>query len=207
MKTGHEYLLEWFPNYDYHNLAKGVDSARLDYRRLDNLVGYQQRCFAVYWALKGAEKGGIGIDIGCGEVIHPFCFGVDKYCGDSHPDYPSSHKANYRPHMVLRGDKPLPFESDTFAFLISHHSLEHMVDASWTLREWVRIVKPNGILAIVMPDRTFGEPDDADHKRVFTAEEFETEVLDSLVSEGLVEIVELDTLRNKFSFNVVLRKK
>lgn len=204
--VGFDYLLEFFPNYDYHKLAEGLDPARLDYRRSDNLAGHQQRCFCVYWAIKCGQKGQIGVDVGCGELIHPFCLGVDKYFGDSHPCYPSQTKANYHPHIVLQCDKPMPFTDSSFEFLISHHSLEHMQDCEWTLREWIRIVKSGGILAIVMPDKTYGEPMDKDHKRVYSSKEFKEEVVDVLVGEKLVEVLEYDTFNNFFSFNVVLKK-
>lgn len=199
-KPSYEYLLEWFPLYDYHRCR---EPERLEYTRTDNITGHQQRCFAVYWALKCAEKGGVGIDMGCGQAISPFCIGVDKYSGDDHPDYGGA----YHPHLELRADKPLPFTDGCFDFLISHHSLEHMNDAEWTLREWIRIVKPNGILAIVMPDGKYpGTDNDKDHKRVYTAEEFKEEVLDSLVGESLVKVIEYDTFDNCFSFNCVLKK-
>lgn len=203
-----EYILEFFPDYDYHKLKEGLDTARLDYGRVDNLVGHQQRAFIVYWALKGASQGGIGVDMGCGEIIHPFCLGIDKYAGDSHPDYPSPTKANYHPHMVWRADKPLPFTDGCFDFLVSHHSLEHMQDVEWTLREWIRIVKKDGILAIVMPDAKFGgADDDKSHKASFTSEQFKAEILDPLVEEKLIEIVEWNTFNNNFSMNVVLKKR
>lgn len=200
----YDYLLAFFPGYDYH---KCLQPERLDYRRPDNLTGHQQRCFCVYWCLKCADKGGIGVDMGCGEIIHPFCFGVDKYCGDSHPDYPSPVKANYHPHLVARADKPLPFTDNCFDWLVSHHSLEHMIDTAWTLREWVRIVKHGGLLALVLPDAKYGIASDKDHQVDYAAETFKTEVLDPFVEEGLVTIEEFDNLQNFFSFNVVLRKK
>jgi len=202
---GFKYLLQFFPGYDYHKLADGVDPVRLDYRRPDNLAGHQQRCFTVYWALEGGAHGGIGIDVGCGELIHPHCLGIDKYQGDAHPDYPSPTKANYHPHLVLRADKPLPFTDSCFDFLISHHSLEHMFDTEWTLREWIRIVKPGGVLAIVMPDGAYGDTMDKDHKVEWIARGFKEDVLAEVAD--LVEVVEFDTFDNHFSFNVVLRKK
>ena len=101
----------------------------------------------------------------------------------------------------------MPFTDNCFAFVISHHSLEHMNDVDWTLREWVRIVKPDGILAIVMPDAAYTTPMDKDHKRVFTAKEFKEEILDPMVEEGLISIYEYDTFNNSFSFNAVLVKK
>lgn len=199
LKTSFEYLLEWFPDYDYH---KCVDPVRLDYGRSDNLVGHQQRAFVIFWCLEGAKNGGIGIDMGCGSVVDPFCLGVDKYGRGERDEYGGECK----PHMVLRADKPLPFEDNSFDFLVANHALEHMQDTVWTVREWVRIVKPNGILAFVLPDAKYGGADkDADHKAEYTTEQFKKEVLSEV--EKLVDVVEFDTFKNNFSFNVVLRKK
>jgi len=39
-----------------------------------------------------------------------------------------------------------------FDFLHSSHCLEHMVDVSLALENWVRVVKPNGFLIITVPD-------------------------------------------------------
>lgn len=202
MKTGHEYLLAYFPNYDYHTVGKGIDPIRLDYRRADNIVGYQQRSFIVYWCLKGSENGEIGVDMGCGSVVDPYCFGVDKFGRGEKNCY----EGECKPHLKSRADKPLPFETGSFAFLVSYHSLEHMMDVPWTLKEWIRIVKSKGYLAIIMPDEKFeGVKSDPDHKVSYSAESFKEEVLSQI--EDLVEIVEFDTFKNNFSFNVVLRKK
>lgn len=206
VKLPYENLLKWFPNYDYHKVRDGVDKLLLDFRTPNNIVGHMQRAFIVYWCLKGAEKGGIGIDVGCGQAISPFCIGVDKYSGPDHPDY----GGGYHPHLMARCDRPLPFEDDCFDFLVSMHSLEHMEDTLWTLEEWIRMVKPRGVLAIVMPDAKYTpkmgeEGADKSHKVDWTAEDFKEQVLDKLSDK--VEVVEFDTFLNNFSFNVVLKKR
>ena len=40
----------------------------------------------------------------------------------------------------------------TYDFVYSSHCLEHMPDVQLALRNWVRIIKPGGILYIVVPD-------------------------------------------------------
>ena len=53
----------------------------------------------------------------------------------------------------------LPFALDSFDYVFSSHVLEHMPNTIGTLREWLRILKPGGILALRLPhgERTFDE--------------------------------------------------
>jgi len=51
--------------------------------------------------------------------------------------------------------------NNTYDFLLSSHSLEHTANPIKAIREWKRVVKPNGAMVIILPDyrRTF------DHRR------------------------------------------
>jgi SAM-dependent methyltransferase len=57
--------------------------------------------------------------------------------------------------------RSLPFESRSFASVLSVHSLEHVPDPELVLAEVVRILKPGGRAVFVTPNRlTFGRPDE-----------------------------------------------
>lgn len=82
------------------------------------------------------------------------------------------------------------------------------------LREqWVRVLRQprgsenGGLLVLCLPDWYYVNTwvADADHKHAWTADDFKTRVLDKLLD--LVEVMEYDTLKNKFSFNVVARRR
>jgi SAM-dependent methyltransferase len=47
--------------------------------------------------------------------------------------------------------------NSTYDFVLSSHSLEHIANPIRALREWARVVKPRGVLIVVLPDyrRTF----------------------------------------------------
>ena len=45
----------------------------------------------------------------------------------------------------------LTFENNSVDRLIASHVLEHLADPHLVLREWYRVVKPNGIMTIVLP--------------------------------------------------------
>lgn len=67
--------------------------------------------------------------------------------------------------------KGLPFENDTIDDIICVHVLEHVQDLEFIMREFHRILKPNGLLKIWVPHcfspGAFG---DSTHVRFFTFE-------------------------------------
>lgn len=185
------YLREYVPGMDYHKMTT-------DYRNPNNSVGHQQRAVVIYWAIKEHERtGGIGLELGCGQAISPFCIGTDYYSGSSHPVY----GGGYYPHVRCMGEV-LPFKDGVFDFIVSHHSLEHMKDTEKTIREWLRVLKAEGKIVIVMPDKRYGPFGDPSHVSECTPDEFRN-VLERIET---IRIIELDTLKNHFSFNAVIKK-
>ena len=190
-KTKWDYLKEYVPELDYHKVHS-------DYRSPGNVVGHIQRAMVIYWAIKEHERtGGIGLEPGCGQAISPFCIGTDYYAGGSHPVY----GGGYYPHVRCMGEV-LPFKNEIFDFIVSHHSLEHMRDTDKTLREWLRVLKLSGKIAIVMPDKRCPYHKDPSHVSECTPQEF-LAVLQRLEN---IQIIEFNSLKNHFSFNAVIEK-
>lgn len=73
--------------------------------------------------------------------------------------------------------------------------------------EWIRVLRPGGVLAMVVPDRAFSDvlAVDGDHRHAWDHSDFDARILRHLLD--LVEIEEWNTFQNKFSFNVVLRRR
>ena len=46
---------------------------------------------------------------------------------------------------------PLPWETDTFDLVIASHIWEHLHDSHGTLNEWLRVLKPGGLLLLGVP--------------------------------------------------------
>jgi SAM-dependent methyltransferase len=55
-------------------------------------------------------------------------------------------------------------ENDTYDFVFSSHSLEHIANPLKAIREWLRIVKPGGHIVIVVPEKSHC----FDHKRSYS---------------------------------------
>jgi ubiquinone/menaquinone biosynthesis C-methylase UbiE len=56
-----------------------------------------------------------------------------------------------RAHLISADMTHLPFANKTVEVLWASHSLEHTDDPITVLREWRRVLRPGGILAIVVP--------------------------------------------------------
>lgn len=98
---------------------------------------------------------GRGLDIGYGgDLLTPNCTGWDIEHGDA---------------QRLAG-----LRDDSFDFVYSSHTLEHMVDPISALRNWWRVVKPGGYLILYIPHRDLYEKRETlpsrwngDHKHFF----------------------------------------
>ncbi len=71
----------------------------------------------------------------------------------------------------------LPFSSNSKDYVYASHTLEHIVDCESAIEEWLRVVKPDGYVIIVVPHRDLYEKNfylpshwNSDHKRFYTSE-------------------------------------
>lgn len=107
---------------------------------------------------------GEGIDIGCGEdnlgrLGHVFR-GIRSVRGWDMPDGDAQYLAT--------------ISDNTFDFATSSHCLEHMVQPTEALTNWIRVVKPGGYIVITIPDEEMYEQEfwpsrfNDDHKWSFT---------------------------------------
>ncbi len=79
--------------------------------------------------------------------------------------------------QVLRADAArLPFPDESFDRLVSHHLVEHLEDLSGALKEWRRVLRRGGLMAICTPNRLYPSPrifEDPGHVRVYERKELE----------------------------------
>ncbi|MEH6626483.1 MAG: class I SAM-dependent methyltransferase [Motiliproteus sp.] len=64
-------------------------------------------------------------------------------------DIPEQHKA--RVEIAKEDATALSYKDDSVDRLIACHVLEHLSDPHQVLREWVRVLRPGGVLSIVLP--------------------------------------------------------
>jgi len=196
LATGEIYkiVLKYFPGFNYNCCA---EPERLDYRRSDNVTGYQQRAFLIYWATEWCgKKNENGIEFGSGGIFEPYVINTDIRPGS---------------HMLLNcesRDDLKQFEDNKFNLIVSSHVIEHLsCDIEQLFRkEWLRILKPGGIIAGILPDSRYGDvmSYDPEHKQCWTAHEFRA-LLEKM--GDVLELMEIDTLNNNFSFNFVVKKR
>lgn len=112
---------------------------------------------------------------------------------------------------ILADGRWLPFLDNSISYIINSHTLEHIPNTFNVLTEWIRVLKPNGFIAITMPDKNLFLHDNANPKHKWydlapaemTADELK-QILDKLEN---VEILIFNTNQNNFDINVLLRKK
>ncbi len=73
--------------------------------------------------------------------------------------------------IQIAQDGTLPFCDNAFDAIIAQHVIEHLRDWDAALKEWYRLLKPNGRLALATPNARYPDPAhfaDADHSHIFT---------------------------------------
>jgi predicted SAM-dependent methyltransferase len=145
---------------------------------------------------------GCGVDIGAG--------GRSIFADDVRVDCDEERE----PNIVARGDD-LPFEDGKFDYLYSIHSFEHFEDQEKTMREWIRVIRKGGIIAIVHPDldytgkqKPFAENMDKDPYNFHTFERNHSQFLDYLKANNYfgLKLIATGAACQNWSFFVVLKK-
>ena len=103
---------------------------------------------------------GKGLEIG-GAALNPF--GLDTLNVDFTKEITKFKQEEIKrcgtclPVDIEAPGDAVPVASGSFDFVVSSHVLEHFIDPIKTLREWYRIVKPGGVIFMILPhkERTF----------------------------------------------------
>jgi predicted SAM-dependent methyltransferase len=143
---------------------------------------------------------GNGIDLGCGR---------DKICSEAiGMDMTNPYTKVGDDSIQLKGDaKDLYWFNDgVLDYIYSSHLLEDFDNTEEVMKEWVRVIKPGGLLILNLPDeQTFrahckktGQPGNASHKHEFFNKEF--------VKECATNLGNLEIIVHTYSFHIVFKK-
>ena len=205
----HVDVRECFRDFDYRSPVGDRDII-CDMRDPANKVGFQQWAFTCWWAIETCGPMDLGLNFGCRKGITPYCVSVDLYGnGKPHPFYEG---VTCFGDVIWDAAKVGIFPEGGVPFINSCHSLEHMpvdgdVGTVALLGQWARLLRPGGVMALVIPDNDHFDvmACDKDHRHAWGAKDFRGRVLDPLLSAGGLTLDEYDTFQNHHSFNVVLR--
>ncbi|VAX24832.1 hypothetical protein MNBD_NITROSPINAE04-2504 [hydrothermal vent metagenome] len=114
---------------------------------------------------------GEGIDVGCGaRKIHPDAIGVDLTAGGDAAGKGGEKGRVSVADVQASGDNLPMFTDGQLDYVIARHNLEHYIDPLKTLEEWTRVLKPGGVIGLVLPDDEAFDTINADetHTHVFT---------------------------------------
>lgn len=85
----------------------------------------------------------------------------------------------------ISADNQLPFASASFDAILGQHVVEHIDDTFAALREWHRLLRPNGRLVLATPNANYPDPahfSDASHTHILTP----SELRDALATTGFI---------------------
>ena len=137
---------KWLKNYDTANYEGGISAWVLN--RTHGLIERPFTSTAFFSQV---------LEVGAGTLAHlkSVRHGFDRYIASDHDEkILNSLRAKTLPSNVellhLDG-RNLPFPENTFNRLIATHVLEHVSDPHLALAEWVRVVRPGGVISLILP--------------------------------------------------------
>lgn len=141
------YLAQWAALYDGKNYDAGLAGyfLRKSHEWAEAAWGPEQHFSRVL-------EVGAGTGAHIGHVRHGF---DTYYLTDMHPAMleQAAVRAGSKGNVLVQTQDAtkLTFDDDTFDRLIAAHVLEHLLRPHEVLREWVRVLKPGGVLTLVLP--------------------------------------------------------
>lgn len=86
------------------------------------------------------------------------------------------HRPAQKDLVRVGDDAALPFHDSAFDAVIGQHVIEHLPDVDAALREYKRVLKTSGHIALATPNARHPDPahfSDADHTRIFAPRELQ----------------------------------
>ncbi|CAA2138538.1 putative methyltransferase [Hyphomicrobium sp. ghe19] len=140
-------VAKWLENYERSNYERGLSASVLknSHALLEKSFG-PEKCFPRV------------LEVGAGTLAHlPFVrHRFEQYIASDFDQTVLNSAAksrSLRPNVgLLKLDgSSLPFEDCSFDRLIATHVLEHVPFPHRVIQEWVRVLKPGGVLSLILP--------------------------------------------------------
>lgn len=154
------------------------------------------------------EKKEVALDLGCGErKLADWLIGVDRFNGTLIGN--TGNTRTIKPDVLCDITTLLSFENNSVDFMISAHSLEHLVEPLKALKIWIKKLKIGGRLIVVVPDWRYtysckakNQLEPGGHRFDFTPDILKDkfELLDN------VKILDVSEARKNFSVGGVLER-
>jgi ubiquinone/menaquinone biosynthesis C-methylase UbiE len=142
-----EIVEKWLANYDRSNYGRGLSAAVLK-----NTHALIEKPFGPSTIFSQV------LEVGAGTLAHlPFVLHqYDRYVASDFDQkvldtVDRSSALKDKVELLKLDGRTLPFDDSTFDRLIATHVLEHMPDPHLVLAEWVRVVKPGGVISVLLP--------------------------------------------------------
>jgi glycosyltransferase involved in cell wall biosynthesis/predicted SAM-dependent methyltransferase len=183
----------------------------------------EKLALGVLWDATHALQPGTSETAKCRRRLSRYCLGngVDLgYGGD--PIVPSAITVDLPTPYNKVGDHPLNlagdarnlywFSDNSLDYVYSSHLLEDFEDTEGTLREWLRVLKPGGVLVLFCPDeqayrshcKKHGQTYNLNHKHPDFSLAYVEDILLNRI--GNVEVIHENPLVDAYSFELVVRK-
>ena len=105
----------------------------------------------------------------------------------------------------------MPFDDNYIDYIISSHTFEHIDNPELALKECIRVVKPEGLIYIVIPDKRYHlhSTDPSIPKELRAPSEMVPDDLEKLVNKfkDKVDILFFNARDNNFEVDVLMRVK
>lgn len=103
----------------------------------------------------------------------------------------------------------LPFKNESIGYIVSFHTVEHIKgDLFLTFQEWIRVLVPNGLIGIAMPNKKFFlHNPDVKNEGAAAYHEMEPLELYSIFKKfNNIDILLWNSRENNFDFDMVIKK-
>lgn len=137
---------KWLSNYDSTNYGKGLSSSVL--KKTHSLIERDARLNDHY---------DVVLEIGAGTMAHfpRVRHGFDRYIASDNNanvvDWLRRQDWDDRVEVQKISGSALPYADESIDRVIATHVLEHVADPLDALHEWVRVLKPGGVLSLILP--------------------------------------------------------